>query len=310
MGRHFTFANSRHLLALLVLLLRALLAAPDAECQSSDPLINRSLQAKLDLLASHAAQRIREAKLDEPEPKVLVIDFFRNSAGSSSELGTLLADRFSDTLAGYSTGLKVLDRRALKEYLINEWTTLEDLQTQSVCLRVGRQLGGTGVILGTLDEDNGYIRLTMHLEGFGRVPKDADPMNVYDESVRFPSNQELVNLLLKQGPNYRRTADEIPEESGVYRAGVNGLSLPTCIRCKQPNYTDDARASNFQGTLRLSILVTSEGKVTDVYVLKGAPFGLTATSIDAVKQWKLSPAELDGKPVAARVEIETTFHLY
>jgi len=35
-------------------------------------------------------------------------------------------------------------------------------------------MGATGVILGTLYEENGQISLTVHLEGFGPVAKEAD----------------------------------------------------------------------------------------------------------------------------------------
>jgi hypothetical protein len=106
--------------------------------------LTRLGEGYLDSLASHAAQKIREANLEEREPKVLVIDFFRSSPGNSSRLGTLLADRFSESLTAYTTGLNILDRKILKNYLTTNWTTLEDLQSRDVCLRIGRQIGATG----------------------------------------------------------------------------------------------------------------------------------------------------------------------
>jgi hypothetical protein len=54
----------------------------------------------------------------------------------------------------------------------------------------------------------------------------------------------------------------------------------------------------------------AEGQVTSIYVLKGAPLGLTVIAINAAKQWRLKPAQKDGVPVSSRVELETTFHLY
>jgi hypothetical protein len=71
------------------------------------------------------------------KPKVLVIDFFRGSAGTSSRLGTLLADRFSESLSNFSRELTVLDRQLLKDYLRKEWTTLGDFHSNEASLQLG-----------------------------------------------------------------------------------------------------------------------------------------------------------------------------
>src|SRR6267154_304274 len=278
-------------------------------CQSRDSVLTRLGERYRDSLASHAAQKIREANIEERKPKVLVIDFFRSSSGNSSQLGTLFADRFSESLTAYSAGLSILDRKILKDYLTTNWTTLEDLQSHDVCLRIGRQLGATGVILGTLYEENGQISLTVHLEGFGPVAKEADIFQVTDERARFPVTQEMHAMLFKPGPNYARKADDISEEPGVFKSGL-GAGVPRCTSCPSPGYSDAARAAKFQGTVVLSIVVTTEGKATSIYVLKGAPFGLTTKAVEAVQDWRFEPALKDGNPVSVRTQIETTFRLY
>ena len=63
-----------------------------------------------------------------------MIDFFRNSPGTSSQLGTVLADGFSESLASYSAGKEILDRKALRNYLVENWTTLEDLRSNEIGL--------------------------------------------------------------------------------------------------------------------------------------------------------------------------------
>jgi len=65
---------------------------------------------------SHVAQKIKKAKRTQTEPKVLVIDYFHVSAGTSSRLGTLLADRFSESLGNFSNGMRVLDRNILEDF--------------------------------------------------------------------------------------------------------------------------------------------------------------------------------------------------
>ncbi len=205
--------------------------------------------------------------------------------------------------------MEVLDRNALKDYLTKEWTTLEDLKSNDVCLRIGRQLGATGVILGTLYEENGQVSLTIHLEGLGPVTK-TDVFEPTDQRVRFPTSEEMHAMLLQPGPNYARKPDDIPAEPGIVRAGLEGVTSPVCIYCPQPDYSDAARVAKFQGSVRLSIVVTAEGQATSIFVTKGAPFGLTEQAIKATQGWRFRPAEKDGNPVSARVEVETTWHLY
>jgi len=177
-------------------------------CQSRDSVLTRLGEGYLESLASHAAERIREANLEERERKVLVIDFFRSSPGNSSRLGTLLADRFSESLIAYLT---------------TNWTTLEDLQPRDACLRIGRQMGATGVILGTLYAENGQISLTVHLEGFGPVAKEADIFHVTDERARFPVTEEMHTMLFEPGPNYARKADDIPDDFAELLLGLFAL---------------------------------------------------------------------------------------
>ncbi len=254
------------------------------------------------------ANKIHEVKLEE-EPRVLVVDFFRNSPGESSQLGTLLADRFSESLTAYSSGIHILDRKVLKDYLFENWTTLEDLKSSEVCLEVARQLGATGAVLGTLTEKNGNINLTLRLEGFGQTERQDDIFALRDRTVIFPLTEELRTALYHPGRNRARSADKIPEEPGVFTGSINGVTQPKCIYCPNPDYSDAARAVKFQGTVVLSVVVTTEGQVTGIYVLKGAPFGLTAVAIKATRNWRMEPAQKDGKPVSARSNVEIVFRL-
>src|ERR1700688_1283451 len=281
-----------------------------AHAQSAGFVLTEAGQAELDSLASHTAQRIREAHLEEKAPAVLVMDFFRNSMGSYSRLGTLLSDKFSESLAASAEGFKVLGRKTLSEYLVRNWTTLEDLQSTDVCFQIGRQIGASGVILGTTQEENGKLFRNLPLEGFGPSPNSKDIFEATDDRIRFPLTDELHALFFEPGPNYTRKPDQIPEEPGIFKAGISGVSVPICLYCPQPVYSDVARAAKYQGTVTLSIVVTAEGEVTSIYVMKAAPFGLTTKAIEAAKHWRFEPGKTGGKPVSVRVETESTFHLF
>lgn len=292
-------------LAAAVLLLSPAIARGQAPVLS----LNQLDKVHLDSLAALTAQKIRTAKLVEKEPKVLVVDFFRNSPGTSSQLGSFLAARFAESLSAYSSGLQILDHTVLHDFLLENWTTLEDLKSNEICLALARQLGATGVILGSLTEKKDQIELTLHLDGFGPTEREDDIFAWRQRTVTFRLTDELHTALYQAGPSYSRKADEIPQEPGVYTAGVDGVTSPECAFCPTPDYSDPSRAAKFQGTVILSVVVTVEGQVKDIYVLKGAPFGLTAQAIKATKKWLFKPGQKDGKPVSVRVSVETTFRL-
>src|ERR1700720_3057706 len=95
------------LLMLGVSVLAATLAclASNARCRSLDSILNAADKADPDSLAARSAQKIINAERTEPKPRVLVVDFFLASPGVSSNLGTLLADRLSDSLRNSSKKL-------------------------------------------------------------------------------------------------------------------------------------------------------------------------------------------------------------
>jgi protein TonB len=104
----------------------------------------------------------------------------------------------------------------------------------------------------------------------------------------------------------------VPEYTGaVFQPGKNGIEYPHCISCPAADYTDEARNAKFQGVVDLDAVVTPEGKVANIRVVRGPGMGLEERAIEAVSQWRFNPAvDAIGKPVAVRVPIEVIFKLY
>lgn len=98
---------------------------------------------------------------------------------------------------------------------------------------------------------------------------------------------------------------------GAFRAGVNGVGVPQCIYCPDPEYSDEARKAKYMGTVVLDITVTTDGRVVDPRVVKGPGLGLEEKALAQVRNWRLKPAlGPGGRPVNSRVQIEVSFHLY
>ncbi len=90
----------------------------------------------------------------------------------------------------------------------------------------------------------------------------------------------------------RQAADQI------YRVG-GAVSEPQMLSApRPPGYTRIARQARIQGVVELQTIIDKQGAVTIVEVLRGLPLGLTEKTAESMKQWKFTPATLEGGPVA------------
>ena len=95
---------------------------------------------------------------------------------------------------------------------------------------------------------------------------------------------------------------------GPYRPG-SGIVAPQLLREVKPDYTDDARRRGVEGDVVMEIVVRSDGSVGDVKIRQGLGSGLDQRAVDAVRQWKFSPAKRFGTPVDVLVEVAVEFKL-
>jgi protein TonB len=77
----------------------------------------------------------------------------------------------------------------------------------------------------------------------------------------------------------------------------------------RPDYTEEARRSGLSGEVVLEIVVRSDGRVGAVRLVQGLGAGLDQRAIDAVRQWRFSPARRHGTPVDVLVEVAVEFRL-
>jgi TonB family protein len=98
--------------------------------------------------------------------------------------------------------------------------------------------------------------------------------------------------------------------AGIARPGWGGVTVPVCVYCPNPSYTDQARAAKFNGSVILQVVVTAEGRVENISVVRKAGYGLEQNAIETVRKWQFKPATgPNGKPVSTIVPIEVTFRL-
>jgi protein TonB len=96
---------------------------------------------------------------------------------------------------------------------------------------------------------------------------------------------------------------------GAYRPG-KGVSPPRPIFSPEPEFSEEARKAKYQGTCTLMVVVSADGKPTNIRVANSLGMGLDEKAIETVKTWRFEPGQKDGHPVAVEIAVEVDFHLY
>lgn len=161
------------------------------------------------------------------------------------------------------------------------------------------------MLLGTIEELGDHYNLLTEL------------LNISNDKV---GPQEAMEIAIPEpeeafAPFEPYDAEHLKPNSPVgrpptFRAGANGASIPECMYCPAPLYSNAARKAKYMGTVVLDVIVSEKGRATDIRVQKGVPFGMNEMSIKTVGDWRFKPATYEGKPIPARVPIEVTFRLF
>ena len=157
------------------------------------------------------------------------------------------------------------------------------------------------------------------------------------EMARIPETNKLPNFGMAQGPQILlapqgsgagsgfgkglgggmgigRGSGAAQGSGGGYGGGLmsvgGGVSAPVILHSVEPDFTDDARRANFQGSASIKIIVDSQGDPQDVRLISHLGMGLDEKAIEAVRQYKFKPAMYEGHPVSVQIVIDVDFHLH
>jgi periplasmic protein TonB len=105
-----------------------------------------------------------------------------------------------------------------------------------------------------------------------------------------------------------------PGSGGGYGGGVmsvgGGVSAPEVIRVVQPDFTEEARQANFQGSASIELIVDQQGNPQNIRIVHPLGMGLDEKAVEAVRQYKFRPAMYQGHPVAVQIIVDVAFHLH
>jgi TonB family protein len=118
--------------------------------------------------------------------------------------------------------------------------------------------------------------------------------------VQSSSAQDSVPLDLSKVPICRDKKDKTPD----------CVVRPRPITTPDPNYPASERKARHTGTVRLELVVGSDGLPRDITVSRSLSPEFDAAAIDAVKRWKFSPAIQGNRSVAVLIPVEVSFRIF
>lgn len=134
----------------------------------------------------------------------------------------------------------------------------------------------------------------------GTQPGTEQPVDVRPPSIEIASSAPPADLVREaSGPT------AVPEFGADVSQGITEAKI---IRRVDPHYPVDARVRGISGAVTLDAMVGKDGAVHKVSVVTGP--GILANAAEAaVREWRYSPALLNGKPIETQQRITVVFRL-
>ncbi len=162
---------------------------------------------------------------------------------------------------------------------------------------------------------NDVLRTFSTLAGMEVVTEPGLNGRVTIELTQTPWPQALARILQPLGMTFAQVNGRIEVKRmnrgnipGVFRVGGD-VKAPRAIERVAPVYSAEARKARVTGVVVLEAVIDETGKVGDITVLRGLPFGLSEAAVDAVRQWKFEPATKGDDPVPVLFNLTMNFRL-
>lgn len=119
----------------------------------------------------------------------------------------------------------------------------------------------------------------------------------------------LANLVASKVPNVVTDIPVVAPTIANERQKVSSeVARGSLIRQVNPRYPQEAAQARVEGTVVLEAVIGKDGSVQELHPLSGSPL-LIPAAMDAVRQWRYKPYQLNGEPVEAETQINVKFAL-
>jgi Gram-negative bacterial TonB protein C-terminal len=252
-------------------------------------------------LASRLLRDSAQFECSKVSCKVLVNDFFL-ADGKPCAYGIQLANQLSSQISSQRTDLQLIDRSDAHKLL--EISTLPEkfLHEVGIARWTGEVFGADIVVVGSITKQNGaQIQLSARL-----VDVSTGQIGPLDETILQNSAADLTPLPRSPKPP---SGGVHARGENLYRAGTDGLAPPSCFYMPNPPYTEEARVARFAGIVIVQAIISIDGRLRNMLVLKTPEMGITQSTLQTMRSWRCKPANHDGKPVPSIVTFQVNFRL-
>jgi TonB family protein len=133
------------------------------------------------------------------------------------------------------------------------------------------------------------------------------------ESVPIPSTLDVVLSLGQISESLvvsgKRT-QAVPPNPGPRRVRVGGsVQAAKLLDGPRPTYPPHAEQTGVQGRVLLQAVIRTDGTIGGLSVLSSRDTELTASAMEAVRQWRYQPTLLNGQPVEVITTISVSYSL-
>lgn len=150
-----------------------------------------------------------------------------------------------------------------------------------------------------------------HTERRRPIPVPAAPDRILEPSV------EPVELTRTQEAPFDPAfiLDPVPAASvslGPLGQDTAGLVLPVAVPGRaRPEYPRAGRRARLEGTVVLKAVIDKDGDVVSIHVVSRptADVGFSDAAVAAVRQWRYTPGQYGGEPVAVEITVVVQFVL-
>jgi TonB family protein len=218
----------------------------------------------------------------------------------ASPFGEWLADQLSLALAKSDNTLEIIDRAKLAVALDTRHLSRNDMFDARNAEDVAAGLGAHTVVIGTFGAAENGIGVTLSVRTVARL----------GETVPFSALVlGKIPLTGAVASNLGVPLASLRPKDGIFTPGAAGVRPPLCLSCPRADIPTSAIPPH-NVAVQLMALVTAEGNVENVAVVKGLGAPFDAAAVNAVRRWKLKPAvDIDGNPVPVRQLISVAFEL-
>jgi TonB family protein len=105
------------------------------------------------------------------------------------------------------------------------------------------------------------------------------------------------------------TPDEQSQSPKPVRIG-GAVKPPKLLWSKEPQFNEVARRLLYGGTVQVYLQVKPDGTITKMSIVHAVGMGLDERALDAIRQYRFSPATENGIPILVELKVEVNFQIY